>query len=110
MLNINTVDNPEVWITRPHPCRSTPHGQTRSRSRIEKCRKVNDGVNVEDIVQIPKVSHCERLKAVKTTIQYFEQGALVMDLIFLRLLHDETANAACSTEDNGKLGISLKCS
>ncbi|XP_023231971.1 jerky protein homolog-like [Centruroides sculpturatus] len=59
----------------------------------EKMLENNEDVDVEDsTVQAPKISHSEGLKAVETALQYFEQqGASVMDLLFLRRLRDEAA-------------------
>ncbi|GFX33520.1 hypothetical protein TNCV_1931871 [Trichonephila clavipes] len=42
-----------------------------------------EDINVEETVQTPKISHSEGLKAVEAILQYFEQGASVMDLRFL---------------------------
>ncbi|GFT93002.1 hypothetical protein TNCV_2500221 [Trichonephila clavipes] len=47
--------------------------------------------NVEDIVQIPKLSHSEGVKAVETILRYFEQGASIMDLPCLRHLREEAS-------------------
>ncbi|GFR09827.1 jerky protein homolog-like [Trichonephila clavata] len=56
-------------------------------------------IKVEDPVQTPKISHSEGLKAVETTLQYFEQqGASVMDLMFLRRLRDEAAKRTVQYE------------
>ncbi|GFU63316.1 hypothetical protein TNCV_661501 [Trichonephila clavipes] len=50
----------------------------------------DEDVNVEDIEQTPKISHSKRLKAVDIVLQYFEeQGASVMEALFLRRLRDE---------------------
>ncbi|GFT66405.1 hypothetical protein TNCV_3208461 [Trichonephila clavipes] len=62
----------------------------------EKIPENAEDVNVEDTEQTPKISHIEGPKAVETSLRYFEQGASVMDLLFLRRLRDETAkHAAC---------------
>ncbi|GFT91451.1 hypothetical protein TNCV_4286061 [Trichonephila clavipes] len=60
----------------------------------------DEDVNVEDTKPTLKISHSEGIKAVETTLQYFaQQGASVMDLLFLRRLYDEAAN----TRVHGKL-------
>ncbi|GFW50531.1 hypothetical protein TNCV_2888341 [Trichonephila clavipes] len=62
--------------------------------QLDKNSRVGHKTNhtVEDTHQIPKLSHSEGLKAVETTLSYFEQqGASVMDLLFLRRLRDEAA-------------------
>ncbi|GFU24028.1 DUF4817 domain-containing protein [Trichonephila clavipes] len=51
----------------------------------------NEDVNVEDTVQTPKVSRSEGLKTVETVLQYFEQSASVIDLMFFSRLSDEAA-------------------
>ncbi|GFX57966.1 hypothetical protein TNCV_3069331 [Trichonephila clavipes] len=58
----------------------------------EKTLENEEDVNAKNIVQIPKILHSERLKVVETVIQYFEQqGASVMDLLYLRRLREEAA-------------------
>ena len=70
----------------------------------EKMLKKDEDVDVEDsTVQAPKISHSEGLKAVETTLQYFEQqGASVLDLLFLRRLRDEAAKrrVQCGTQQD----------
>ncbi|GFU20825.1 hypothetical protein TNCV_5059591 [Trichonephila clavipes] len=66
----------------------------------------NDEVYVEDIIHTPKISLSEGLKTAETELQYFEQqGASVMDLLFLRRLRDETAN--CRVQYGRQLGTTL---
>ncbi|GFV73190.1 hypothetical protein TNCV_2374621 [Trichonephila clavipes] len=50
----------------------------------------NDEVRLEYTVQSPQLSYNEGLKAVEAILQYFEQqGASVMNSLFLRRLRDE---------------------
>ncbi|GFV81599.1 hypothetical protein TNCV_1702561 [Trichonephila clavipes] len=75
----------------------------------EKMPGNDEDIEVEETVQTPNISHSERLRAVETTFQVFEQrGASVMDLLFLRRVLMKQQNADCSTKDNGTLCIPLK--
>ncbi|GFU41457.1 hypothetical protein TNCV_4586051 [Trichonephila clavipes] len=106
------LDNLAIRIARPHPCSSkTPTCRPFSRgsqndteqdiisdaeiivavSLNEKIPGNDKGVKAVDTVKTPKRSHREELKAVETTLQYFEQGASVMYLLFFRRLRDEAA-------------------
>lgn len=66
----------------------------------EQMPENDEDIDDEDItVQTPKISHSEGLKAVETALQYFEQqGASVMDLLFLRRLRDEAAKRRAQCE------------
>ncbi|GFT53043.1 hypothetical protein TNCV_4231951 [Trichonephila clavipes] len=65
----------------------------------------NDGVNDENTVQNPKVSHIKGLKAVETSLQYFEQQAApVMNSVFLRRLCNE--DAKCGVQHGKQQDIS----
>ncbi|GFS47286.1 hypothetical protein TNCV_4862611 [Trichonephila clavipes] len=86
------LDNPTVLISRQHSCTVSDAEIIAVSTIIEKMPENNEDVNVEDTIQTPKISHNERLKAVETSLQYFEQqGASVMDLLSLRCPYDEAA-------------------
>ncbi|GFV70222.1 hypothetical protein TNCV_843411 [Trichonephila clavipes] len=68
----------------------------------EKMSENDEDVNFEDTVQTPKISHRGGLKAVETSLQYFElQDASVMDLLFLRHLLDEAAKLSAEQKIKG---------
>ncbi|GFV89759.1 hypothetical protein TNCV_827511 [Trichonephila clavipes] len=51
-------------------------------------------VNVANTGPTPKISH-EELKVVETSLQYFDPGASVMDLLLFRRLRSEAARRKC---------------
>ncbi|GFV39924.1 hypothetical protein TNCV_1808361 [Trichonephila clavipes] len=55
----------------------------------EKMTENDEDVNVEDTLQTPKISRSEGLKSVETTLRYFEQGAMITDLLFLHHLRNK---------------------
>ncbi|GFV52110.1 hypothetical protein TNCV_1093271 [Trichonephila clavipes] len=58
----------------------------------EKMPENDETVNIEDSACTSNTSHSKRLKAVESAFQYFrQQGALVMNLLFVRHLRDEAA-------------------
>ncbi|GFV61260.1 hypothetical protein TNCV_891071 [Trichonephila clavipes] len=58
----------------------------------EKLSEKDKDLNVENTVQMPKISHSEVLRAVRTTLQDVEQqDTSVMILLFHRYLYDEAA-------------------
>ncbi|GFY30985.1 hypothetical protein TNCV_1629581 [Trichonephila clavipes] len=64
--------------------------------------EIDEKVNVVDTVQTPKLSHSERLKALRRPT-VFEHGAVVMDVFVMKLQNTEYSMA-----DNRTLRIFLK--
>ncbi|GFX57236.1 hypothetical protein TNCV_2965151 [Trichonephila clavipes] len=74
----------------------------------EKIPENDEDINVVDTVQTPNISHRKGLKAVKTTLQYFEQpSASVIDLLYLRRLRNKAEKCRVQYERHTHKSILL---
>ncbi|GFU73834.1 hypothetical protein TNCV_554621 [Trichonephila clavipes] len=63
---------------------------------MKNCRKMIEDVNIQDTLRTPKITRSEKLKAVETTLEYFErQGALLLCSFAMK-----QQNAECITTDD----------
>ncbi|GFW21078.1 hypothetical protein TNCV_2703181 [Trichonephila clavipes] len=117
------LENSALLIIQPLPCREKKtYVQTRYKQDIisdaennatvlvnENTLENNEDVTVEDIVQAPKISHREKLKAAETFFHYFKHGTSAIELLLFRSLRAEAAKSECSSmEDNIILRFSFK--
>ncbi|GFX83162.1 hypothetical protein TNCV_4987561 [Trichonephila clavipes] len=83
----------KIPITRPHPCRLINLTNRPVQISAFFAQENGEDVNVEDAAHTHEISYLEGLNTVETHLQNFEQqGASVMDLLFLRRRCDGIAN------------------